>query len=154
MEATYETEEAAEEVIIDQLQPSETLIDRGVDDALDEGIIAPFAYSAGQSFGNTPREMREGETLEMRIKQEEPERAPTEEDPDWNPLKERRQVGSERAGRLVAHSHGYDSFDHEKEAIGEDVGLAGGAATAEEAAMHIIHEEDIDSDVEEDDSGI
>lgn len=147
MEAIYETGTVDEHYVVEQLQPSETLIDRGVDDALDEGIIAPFDYSPAQTFGNTAREMREGETLEMRIKQEEPERRSSDaEDQDWNPLKERRQVGSQRAGRLVAHSHGYDSVDAEKEAVGEDVGFAGGAASAEEAAMHIINDEDLAED--------
>lgn len=150
MEAIYETQ-AAEEHDIEQLQPADTLIDRGVDDALDEGIIAPFEYSTAQGFGNTAAEMRQGETLDMRIKQEEPERrrSDPDEDADWNPLKERRQVGSERAGRLVAHDGGYDSVDTEKDVVGADVGFAGGAASAEEAAMHIItddHLENLDED--------
>ncbi|MGA4668730.1 DUF5709 domain-containing protein [Propionibacteriaceae bacterium Y1923] len=147
MEAIYETE-AAEDRVIEQLQPTETLIDRGVDDALDEGIIAPFDYSPAQGFGNTAAEMRQGETLEMRIKQEEPERrrSDPDEDADWNPLKERRQVGDQRAGRLVAHAGGYDAIDTEDEAVGEDVGFAGGAASAEEAAMHIITDDHLDND--------
>ncbi|MGA4508526.1 DUF5709 domain-containing protein [Propionibacteriaceae bacterium G1746] len=149
MEATYETDEAAEDIVVDQLQPGETLIDRGVDDALDEGIIAPFDWSPAQGFGNTAREMREGETLEMRIKQEVPEVVSTDDEQDWNPLKERRQVGSERAGRLVGHDHGYDSVDLEKESIGEDVGFAGGAASAEEAAMHIISDDDLENSAED-----
>lgn len=151
MEAIYETQ-ADDEHVIEQLQPTETLIDRGVDDALDEGIIAPFDYSPAQSFGNTAAEMREGETLEMRIKQEEPDRrrSDPDQDEDWNPLKERRQVGDKRAGRLVAHDGGFDSVDTEKEAVGEDVGFAGGAASAEEAAMHIIEDVELESSAEED----
>lgn len=151
MEATYEPQ-IDDDHVVEQLQPTETLIDRGVDDALDEGIIAPFDYSPAQGFGNTPAEMRQRETLEMRIKQEEPERrrSDPDEDEDWNPLKERRQVGDKRAGRLVAHEGGYDTVDTEKEAVGEDVGFAGGAASAEEAAMHIIEDDELESQADED----
>lgn len=144
MEATDDVAEAID-TEVDQLQPLDSLIDRGVDDALDEGIIAPDHYSPVMLFGSTPREMREGETLAMRLKQEDPER-PTPDIEDWNPLHEPRQVGHHRAGRLVGHAHGYDAPDDEPDAIGEDVGLAGGAACAEEAAMHIIDDEDVDHD--------
>lgn len=153
MEAIYETQ-ADDDHVVEQLQPTETLIDRGVDDALDEGIIAPFTYSPAQGYGNTPAEMRQGETLEMRIKQEEPERrrSDPDQDEDWNPLKERRQVGDRRAGRLVAHDGGYDAVDTEKEAVGEDVGFAGGAASAEEAAMHIITDDYVEDDEDADEA--
>ena len=61
---------------LDQLQPEETLIDRGVDDVLDEGYVAPEKWSPAQSFGNTAAEMRHGETIEQRLAQEEPDVAP------------------------------------------------------------------------------
>ncbi len=130
---------------LDQLQPEETLIDRGVDDVLDEGYIPPDNWSPAEGFGNTAEEMRRGETLEQRMKQELPEedRAPK---PHWNPTKEKREVGSKRAGRLVDANHGYIGPDNEAESIAEDVGRAGGAACAEEAAMHIIEDEDGDDD--------
>ena len=148
MGATYEIEEAGLDNEVAQLQPSETLIDRGVDDALDEGIIAPDHYSPVMDFGATPAEMRLGESLARRLKQEEPDLA-ADDDEDWNPLKERREVGSRRAGRLVGHAHGYDAPDDEDESVAEDVGYSGGAACAEEAAMHII-EDDADDDTEDD----
>ncbi|HNV11052.1 MAG TPA: DUF5709 domain-containing protein [Propionibacteriaceae bacterium] len=125
---------------LDQLQPGETLIDRGVDDVLDEGYIAPDHWSAAEGFGNTAAEMRQGETLEQRIAQEEPEVEVLDE--DWNPTHESRQVGSVRAGRLV-DPHGYPGIDTESESVAVDAGLAGGAACAEEAAMHIISDEDL-----------
>ena len=59
---------------LDQLQQSDSLIDRGVDDVLDEGYIAPDNWSPAMGYGNTPAEMRQGETIEMRVQQEEPER--------------------------------------------------------------------------------
>lgn len=126
----YEVEDP-DDSTVQQLQASDTLIDRGVDDVLDEGYIAPDNWSPAQGFGNTPAEMRQGETLEMRIKQEEPERDPTKLDGKWNPLYEDREVGQNRAGRLVQGDG----------TAGRDVGFGGGAASAEEAAMHIITEE-------------
>lgn len=122
---------------LDQLQRGDSLIDRGVADVLDEGYIAPDNWSPAQGFGNTPAEMRQGETIEMRIKQEEPERSA--EDAVWNPHAENRQVGTERAGRLM-HVQGSGHED----TLGVDVGISGGAASAEEAAMHIISDDEDD----------
>ncbi|MDO5630142.1 MAG: DUF5709 domain-containing protein [Mobilicoccus sp.] len=130
---------------VEQLQAADTLIDRGVDDVLDEGYIAPDQWSPAQGFGNTPAEMREGETLAMRVKQEEPEVAPPDDSP-WNPDGESREVGTARSGRLVdSRSGGVGAGDGES--IAFSVGIDGGAASAEEAAMHIIEPED-DDDVE------
>lgn len=122
----------AESEQLDQLQRSDSLIDRGVADVLDEGYIPPDNWSPAQGYGNTPAEMRQGETLEMRIRQEEPEREPAD-DKHWNAAKETREVGTERAGRLMAVQG-----SGREETLGVDVGISGGAASAEEAAMHII----------------
>lgn len=124
---------------VEQLQPDDTLIDRGVPDVLDEGYIAPDNWSPAQGFGNTVEEMRQGETLEMRVAQELPE-ATGPDDTPWNPEGEQREVGAKRAGRLV----GVHNRDGESLAVA--VGIDGGAASAEEAAMHVI--EDDDDDVE------
>lgn len=128
---------------VEQLQSADTLIDRGVDDVLDEGYIAPDNWSPAQGFGNTPEEMREGETLEMRVKQEEPE-ASAPDDTPWNPTGENREVGSARAGRLVDANRGVGGIDSTHESVAFSVGIDGGAASAEEAAMHIIEPEDDD----------
>lgn len=129
---------------IDQLQPEDTLIDRGVADVLDEGYTAPENWSVAQGFGNTADEMRQGETLEQRVTQENPEATGPDETP-WNPDGENREVGAKRAGRLVdPRSQGGQT---DGESIAFSVGIDGGAASAEEAAMHIIEPED-DDDVE------
>ena len=47
------------------------------------------------------------------------------------------EVGGERAGRLVDPNQGIGP-DVEKHLIGDDVGIDGAAASAEEAAMHIV----------------
>ena len=132
---------------LDQLQPDETLLDRGVGDVLDEGYVTSENWSQGQGFGNTPAEMRQGETLEMRMAQELPE--PVPDDTPWNPdPTEPREVGHQRAGRLVDANGGIPGIDNEAESIGHDVGIDGGAASAEEAAMHIIDLDD-DEDLED-----
>ena len=122
---------------LSQGQPYDTLDDRGVADVLDEGIVPPQKWSPGQGFGNTAAEQREGETLDQRIAQEEPEPDPyAEERPD---VIDDGQVGAERSGRLVAPDEGAHE-DTERDAVAYDVGIDGAAATAEEAAMHVIPE--------------
>ena len=60
------------------------------------------------------------------------------------------EVGDVRAGRLVAPDGGSGS-DDEKDLVGEDVGVDGAAASAEEAAVHVIdlpggYDEDLDAE--------
>lgn len=130
---------------LDQLENDRSLIDRGVSDPLDEGFIAPDHWSVAEGFGNTAAEMRQGETLEQRIKQEVPDVSVEDEGETLDD----HEVGRRRAGRLVDANHGYPGADNESQLIGEDVGLAGSAASAEEAAMHIIDEDEIDRDDED-----
>lgn len=107
-----------------QLQPEETLDDRGVDDVLDEGISPPEKPRGVTAHGVTPLEEEQGETLEQRLAQEEPEDSPQD-------------LG--RSGRLVAPDEGRFE-DHEHAMVARDVGIDGGAASAEEAAVHEIPE--------------
>ncbi len=131
---------------LDQLQRDETLINRGVDDVLDEGYIPPDHWSPAEGYGNTVEEMHRGETLDQRLRQEDPE-PDGDDDGDWNPDHEKREVGSRRAGRLVDGTHGYGGLhDDSNENIAEEVGLAGGAASAEEAAMYVIDDDELDAD--------
>ncbi len=119
-----------------QQQPYDTLDDRGVDDVLDEGIVPNQKWSPAQGFGNTAAEQREGETLDQRIAQEEPDVDPyaeVEESLDDD------QVGSARSGRLVAPDEGRGE-DVDKQEVAYDVGIDGAGASAEEAAMHITRE--------------
>jgi hypothetical protein len=123
---------------LSQMQPYDTLDDRGVDDVLDEGIVPPQKWSPGQGYGNTAAEEREGETLDQRIAQEEPDIDPD----DWSEDNlDDDQVGDQRSGRLVAPDEGSHE-DREKDAVAMDVGIDGAAATAEEAAMHVIPDDD------------
>ena len=58
---------------LDQLQEDDSLVDRGVDDVLDEGYSPPEKWSTAQDHGTTHREQLEGESLDERLAQEEPE---------------------------------------------------------------------------------
>ncbi|GAB4012985.1 DUF5709 domain-containing protein [Nocardioides ultimimeridianus] len=129
----------------DQLEPEDTLDDNDVADELDRGYSPPERYSAGQRWGNTPWEAEHDEPLSMRLAEEEPETDPYAEDdePDEQERLSDHEVGSRRAGRLVAHDNG-DRVD--QDVWGDDVGIDGAAASAEEAAMHII---DGDEEVED-----
>ncbi|MFF1553853.1 DUF5709 domain-containing protein [Rhodococcus erythropolis] len=132
----------------DQLQPEDTLIDRGVDDILDEGISPPERPLGLDAHGLTGSEESAGETLDERLAEEEPDPYASLGDPLKDPADadefEREEefpngdeVGNRRVGRLVAEDEGrYE--DEESELVAGDVGIDGGAASAEEAAMHLI----------------
>lgn len=124
---------------LSQGQPYDTLEDRGVEDVLDEGFSPPEKWSPAQKFGNTAEEMREGETLDQRLAQEEPDLEP---DLEGDPLDDG-EVGDRRAGRLVDPDGGI-GIDAEKDLIGYDVGIDGAGAAAEEAAVHIVDESEAD----------
>jgi Family of unknown function (DUF5709) len=112
--------------------------DRGLDEPLDEGYSPPEKWSAGQKYGNTPLEEELGETLDQRLAQEEPEPDPYElaanETEDVGG-----EVGAERSGRLVAEDEGV-AEDTESDLVARDIGIDGAAASAEEAAVHVIEE--------------
>jgi hypothetical protein len=131
----------------DEDQPSniDGTDDPDVEDELDRGYSPPEKYSAGQGFGNTPYEEATGESLDQRVAQEEPEPDPyvaaeSSDDPDEEDLDDG-EVGDERAGRLVDPDEGLGE-DTEKDLVADDVGIDGAAASAEEAAVHVVPEDD------------
>ena len=122
----------------DQLQPQDTLEDRGVDDVLDEGISPPEELRGAKAKGVTPAEAIEGETIDDRIRQEEPEvweEADAESDAEILDGPVGGEVGEERAGRLMATDE-----DVEQDLIAEDEGIDGAGASDEEAAVDRIEE--------------
>lgn len=145
----------------DQLQPEQTLVDQDVDDVLDTGYSPPERPREVDAFGTTATEQSEGETIDMRIQQEVPDPGTAYGAPDnESGLDEDRiggddpdsidadddflgdgEVGNERSGRLVAPDEGSHE-DTTKGEVGEDVGIDGAAASAEEAAMHTIDDND------------
>ena len=128
----------------DEDQPQgdgDSLVDsRGLDEPLDEGYSPPEKWSPGEGFGNTPAEEEQGETLDQRIAQEEPEPDPYELAADESE-DVTGEVGTERAGRLVDEDEGLGP-DLEKDLVAEDVGIDGAGASAEEAAVHVIDDEE------------
>jgi len=126
----------------DQLQPQDTLDDRGVDDVLDEGISPPEELRGSKAKGVTPAEAVEGETIDDRIRQEEPEvweEAEAEADAEIVDGPVGGEVGAERTGRLLAPDEGVRE-DVEPDLVAEDEGIDGAGASAEEAAVHTIEE--------------
>ena len=125
----YPNEIPDESEQLDQLEPQRSLVDRGVDDVLDEGYSPPERYS---------QLIREGEheTLDERLEEEIPEPDPYASE-DEDEILDDGEVGEERAGRLVDPNGGIGP-DVEADLVGNDVGIDGGAASAEEAAVHIV----------------
>lgn len=93
----------------------------------------------------TASERRAGETLDQRLADELPDIAEPDGDgigdcqgTDGEPLDN--EVGALRSGRLVAPNEGAHE-DEESGLIATDIGIDGAAASAEEAAMHIVDED-------------
>ncbi len=122
---------------LDQLQADDSLVDRGTDDVLDEGYSPAEHWSSAERFGNTAEEQREGESLDERLRQEIPDEV-VGDDADYL---DDGEVGNQRAGRLVDPNEGIGE-DVNKDLIGDEVGIDGAGASAEEAAVHIVDEED------------
>jgi hypothetical protein len=135
----------------DQTPNQDMLVDRGVDDQLDEGYSPPERRPATHDVGTTARELREGETWEQRLAQEEPETDPYAQAAQEEPASLTSGDGGEqpRAGRLVAPDEGAHE-DTEKDEVAYDAGIDGGAASAEEAAMHIVDEATVVADAMDD----
>ena len=132
------------------------------DDPLDRGVIPPERWSAGIKFGSTADEQASGESLDQLLAEEEPD-TPFDVDDDLPEDSDDDQEADEyldglllddgpdpRAGRLVAEDEGAHSVA-EADLVASDVGIDGGAATAEEAAVHVV--EDDDTDIRSDDDG-
>ena len=133
-----------------QLQPEDTLIDRGVDDVLDEGFSPPE-----RPYARTVLDHPGPETLDELLAEEEPDPASRlnnvldELEQERSDGSEREsefpeddEVGRARSGRLVASNLGFGA-DDDAEMFASDVGIDGGAASAEEAAMHIVNDRDL-----------
>jgi len=119
-----------------QLNKEDTLEERGVDDLLEEGYSPPERDPLrGQKL--TERELLEGDTLDERLAAEEPEvwDAPEQPAGDREP---------DRAGRLeaVPDEAAGAGGTREQDMMARDVGVAGGAASAEEAAVRVRDEND------------
>jgi Family of unknown function (DUF5709) len=127
------------------LDSSDTLDDDEVD-PLDTGIVAADHWSGANRFGTTAAEEWQGESLDERLAEEEPDIDPYAElADDEDELSRRGDQTDPRAGRLVADDEGLGE-DDEADLVAYDVGIDAGAATAEEAAIHVIDDPDGDGD--------
>ncbi|MFJ8944749.1 DUF5709 domain-containing protein [Streptomyces sp. NPDC102395] len=129
------------------LDLQDALDERTYDDMLDEGYSPPEKPLGVTKYGTTAAEQHEGETLDQRLAQEVPDVEPPVDDGvgdlprgEGEPVDP--EVGDARAGRLVAPDEGAHP-DATKEEIATDVGIDGGAAGAEEAAVHVAEDRDL-----------
>jgi hypothetical protein len=150
------------------LDSTDTLDGAPGDDPLDRGVVPPERWSAGIRFGTTEEEQAEGESLDQLLAEEEPDDTldlteaelsddeEEEEEEEEEDADEDDDAGDEdvdglllddgpdpRAGRLVAEDEGAHP-DEEEDLVATDVGIDGGGATAEEAAVHVVEEDDYD----------
>jgi Family of unknown function (DUF5709) len=149
--------EAADLTDYEVLDASDTLDGDPGDDPLDRGVAAPQRWSAAIRRGS---EQQAGESLDELLAEEEPDVADQEDDEPIGDLSGD-LAGDEdasdedvdglllddgpdpRAGRLVAEDEGAHP-DEEADLVARDTGIDGGGATAEEAAMHVVDDDDTD----------
>jgi Family of unknown function (DUF5709) len=124
------------------LSPEESLDDEESGADPDEGYSPADSPRELRAWGLTMREARTHESLSRRLAGEVHDVSAIGDgdgigdiaDGDGEPVD--RQVGNRRSGRLVAYALDADNSSSDYRA--HDVGVDGGAASAEEAAMHVI----------------
>lgn len=135
---------------------SDTLDGDPGDDPLDRGVIPPQHWSPAIRYGTTGAEQEDGESLDQLLAEEEPDTGPEADDERPEDIAGDPDAADEdvdgmllddgpdaRAGRLVAEDEGSEP-DAEADLVARDEGIDGGAATAEEAAMHVVESDDYD----------
>ena len=140
---------------------TDTLIGAPGDDPLDRGVVPPERWSGDIRRGDQGGER---ESLDELLAEEEPDdtleltedELDDDEPEDIEDFDEDDDAGDEdvdglllddgpdpRAGRLVAEDEGAHP-DEDEDLVARDVGIDGGAASAEEAAVHVVEEDDYD----------
>lgn len=120
----------------DQLSSEDTLLSRGTKDQLDEGYSPPERPRKNH-WGETPWEERQGEPIDQRL---------TEEEPDVWESDDLDRADTSRAGRLVSDpdadpgSNTAEDGTRQNDLYGTDAGIDGAGASAEEAAVHWVEE--------------
>jgi hypothetical protein len=128
-DSVYESGDAVDDT--DGLDPVEALTGDDPDEAMQTGYSPPEREPYNLRHIPTAFEQSQGESLDERLAEEEPDVSDADLD----------QADIEaRAGRLVAPDAGAPA-DFESDAVATDVGTAGFASSAEEAAMHVIDED-------------
>ncbi|MFD3652815.1 DUF5709 domain-containing protein [Streptomyces sp. NPDC058620] len=125
------------------LNVEDTLDTSGVTDPLDAGYSPPERPWAVDDEGTTAAEQHDGESLDRRLTRELPD-VPDDADEGPGDLSEGdgelwdAEVGIVRAGRLTQQADGSVPYT----LTAQDVGIDGAAASAEEAAMHLVDDEE------------
>ncbi|MCX4392794.1 DUF5709 domain-containing protein [Streptomyces sp. NBC_00053] len=135
----YQPQQPEASDLAEQLDIEDTLDNRQLTDALDEGYSPPERPWAVEDRGTTAAEQHDGESLDGRLARELPDSSDTVGDgigdlPDGDGELWDTEVGTVRAGRLTRQL----DIDEPDTMAGEDVGIDGAAASAEEAAMHVV----------------
>jgi hypothetical protein len=138
------------------LDSTDTLDGAPGDDPLDRGVATPERWSAAMRFGSTGAEQAAGESVDQLIAEEEPDLGTGDEersDSGWDENATDQDIDrlrqgdgpDPRTGRLTLDDDGdYDAADYssDDDLVARDTGIDGGGATAEEAAMHEIGNDD------------
>jgi hypothetical protein len=142
-------------------EPIDSLTGGPDDNPLDRGVAPPERWSAATRYGVTADEQHEGESLDQLLAEEEPDPAldlddelsedePAAGEDDDEDVADEDLDGlllddgpDPRAGRLVAEDEGAHP-DAEPDLVARDAGIDGGAASAEEAAVHVVEDDDTD----------
>ena len=146
----------------DLQEPSDSLSGDPGYDPLDRGVAPPERWSAGIRYGVTAGEQADGESLDQLLAEEEPDEGADLVEDEPEDLEDQEEIEQDadaadedldglllddgpdpRAGRLVAEDEGAHP-DEEEDLVARDAGFAGGATSAEEAAMHVVDEDDYD----------
>ncbi|HEY2193455.1 MAG TPA: DUF5709 domain-containing protein [Actinomycetospora sp.] len=128
-----------------QLESGETLDGPPGTDAMDALTVSPNRPFGLDDPDTTPAGQRHRDTVDERLAREVPDDLataddtvaadPVSDDPDS-------EAGGRRAGRLVADDEAPDTRPTDV-LVADDAGIAGGAASAEEAAVHELDEDDL-----------
>lgn len=130
-DSVYEAGDAVEDA--ENLDPVENLTGDDPDEIEQTRYDPPDREPYNLRHVPTPFEEEQGESLDQKLSEEEPDVSPDDiADSDEEP----------RAGRLVAPDEGAHP-DEEKDEIARDVGPAGYASSSEEAAVHVVDEDSL-----------
>jgi hypothetical protein len=124
------------------LEPDESLDGSGLEDILDEGYSPPEKPLAVNDWGTTEREAEGHEPLDARLARELPDFTADEDSDDLGDTSDTDgelyddEVGTDRSGRLVEDEDARDDY------FATDVGIDGAGASAEEAAVHVVPDDE------------
>lgn len=128
-----------------QLESGETLDGRPGTDGLDAGVVSPNRPFGLDDSDTTPEGQRDRETIDERLGREIPDEtggAATAPAPELSAGEIGSEAGQGRTGRITPAEPDPDQVPGRSLAA-TDVGIDGGTASAEEAAVHDLEEDQI-----------